>query len=512
MTKATVLLEAQLDYVWTSLSAYLDMRQVVDVVSGKQGDLFIASPGRLSFRLLNATHIFSFDRPELLSGWSLGVPVRLRAIVSSTTYDVFYGLLGVCVPDTKTQLASCTVFDGMWSFERGTLPFPGVLETVDPADEVRILTQEVYFPPQQDGFFRLDHPEYGKLDTGALASGDEGYDLDEGVESYPWIGDVWRNDQINTLRALRDVANSGLNHIYIDRLGQIVFASRYRRAGDSTISFVFDPSTLTDDDTVYKLESNPNIVRVSTIPRVQETSLVVIWALTSKKRFSKDDTEISFTVSFSDPVQEAVRIAAWYIEPLEPYTDYTLINDIIGDLNPFISVSAEYTPSGAKYVVTLTGEPLPRSAYFSFFQQRGKILKAFDDYRSEARNSEDIALRGEDVLDFNMPLQDQVSFADDAADFMLEKFTKLLASETVLVDSRVSEASMVAALTLDVSDRVTVTDPETGIDQDYFVENRHVVFSSPTNVRAWLFCTPSDFDTAWVLDRSALDDDTLLVL
>lgn len=494
--------------VWTNYAAKLDARLPVAVECGKQGHDFLADVGEMRWQFLNADNIFSPNHASVVAGWELGARVRLRIKVGVTTYTRFFGELALIQPDPAREVVECVAYDGMWRFKRAEARTPALLSNRSGGELVRMVCGDAYYAPGQEGYWRVEHPVYGAVGMKA-AVGTEGYDADIGDSVFAWVGDAWPREGTKVYDALQDICESELGHVYIARDGMVVFEERTRRAlvnVDALSLTVANLGQLWDTQDRRRLYSN---VRVRVYPRVQSTALVVIWSATTQLDLPPVGEIRLLSCPFRDPDQEAIRVAAWYVAPLSYAVDWTTSP---AGWEQYVNLSMHTTARGAEIQVT-TRAGAPASLKLATLQIRGKLLDAYTAVDVEAEDSGLRGKRGAQALMLVLPLENDPGFGMQVASSWLRRWARAQDYVTLAVDGRISSTMLAAVASLDIGDRVLVTESETGLADRFFVEGLHLVLDQGGgDCRLYARCSPVVWGAYWVVGRSAVGVDTIPAL
>jgi hypothetical protein len=493
---------------WTNYGSRLDARFAINIQDGRQNiDTRVASVGSMSFRLLNSDNKFTPGHASADPNFVEGVRLRFRVTVDFGTYTVVYqvfnGRLGNIHPLELQGIVECIAYDGMYEIERASVNFVAPAASVMPGTLVEDVLEGVYHPPQEIGHIVWNHPCSG-WGLASWSQPFDGWSIDPGVYAFPWVGDVWREDQVSSQRALEDICDSELAYASVQADGYFLFDGRTRRAQQVSIigpSFAFTRANIVGLDDVHSIRRKANYVEARVYPRTQDSSIVVLWRTGDQTNLVLPHVgEIrEIHAHWRDPSQEAVRVAAWEVEALVASTDYATTPT---GYESYLHFYVEAGATGARITMYVTAT-LPTSVRLDWLQVRGKLLRAFTPYVAVAADWDDYAVQPLPLI-LDMPLQSDISFADQAALFYLAQRRDAPETLTLRCDGRVSRDELVAALSLDKGSYVTVTDASSALNGGYFIESRHLVFDAAgAAIYAYFHCTPASEYRSFVWGYSA---------
>lgn len=237
--------------VWTDVTGYVDFDPGFSIDRGRSRELDQFGTGTASFNLCNDDRRFD---PAYADGPYFGdlkpnVPVRIRAVYNTQTFDLFRGFVDGWPQTYGTANATSTV-------------------PIAASDAFKLLNKL----DVELGFFTLDDPVLGVLDVGRL--GGEGFtDEQQSGERVAAILDLatWpdlyrdidtgasvvqaQDPSNDALSALQLVEQSEDGFLYVEADGDVTFVGRYGRqttARMSTPQATFsDTGTMPYDDLTY---------------------------------------------------------------------------------------------------------------------------------------------------------------------------------------------------------------------------------------------------------------------
>lgn len=287
-----------------------------------------------------------------------------------------------------------------------------------------------------------------------------GRDLDDGATVMPW----WWEDNTDALDALEKLVRCegppALLTIGVD--GGIIFKDRHHR--------LVDAPSITSQDTWYNVtgfgepvmsapfiydEAWRNIINTGLIsvdvrtPSAREA----VWTLDSPLGFTASETK-TFIAATSDPFLNAVVPAN--------NTDYTIISGSIS------SITLSRT-SGASTTITVTAGG--GGAQISGLQLRAQPVQVAYTVQVTASDAVSIADYGQRSFPGDLPFCNQYdaqAVLDTAVQLRSEPLP-VLSVRFVIGGSNTTRAA--ATLSRDLSDRVTIVESETVLNDDFYVES-----------------------------------------
>lgn len=287
-----------------------------------------------------------------------------------------------------------------------------------------------------------------------------GRDLDDGATVMPW----WWEDNTDALDALEKLVRCegppALLTIGVD--GAIIFKDRHHR--------LVDAPSITSQDTWYNVtgfgepvmsapfiydEAWRNIINTGLIsvdvrtPSAREA----VWTLDSPLGFTASETK-TFIAATSDPFLNAVVPAN--------NTDYTIISGSIS------SITLSRT-SGASTTITITAGG--GGAQISSLQLRAQLVQTAYTMQVTASDAVSIADYGQRSFPGDLPFCNQYD-AQAVLDTAVEVRSEPLPVLSVrFVIGGLNTTRAAATLSRDLSDRVTIVESETVLNDDFYVES-----------------------------------------
>ncbi len=109
------------------------------------------------------------------------------------------------------------------------------------------------------------------------------------------------------------------------------------------------------------------------------------------------------------------------------------------------------------------------TGHLTFLQVRGRAIRDTVPFTMEAHDAASIALNGEHAVIIDMPYQANADVGQGAADYYLSKYSTAYAqARSVSVTGRTTTL-MSGILAREISDRITISETVTGVNNDYFI-------------------------------------------
>ena len=485
----------------------------------------VASSGTCGFELMNDSPQgkYSFRHTNLLSGFALGIGVRVRiestvaqgtgsgyliaaaggfpAAARSVIVDTgtgtllkddliaFAGISGkyfvtsTAGTDPVTQIlftpglfgsvadnAAITVLGRNFTRFRGRLdsarPVAGVFErrtvrcvAVDWMDDAARAKLE-QVPAQLSK--RADETFRTLVDAVPFAP--DAIEQDTSPDTYPYTLDSAKDEATAILSEFQKLALSELAFIYQKANGTVVFESRIRRSKQGpTIDTFTDIATLSGLRHGAARDDAISKVQLITHPRRVDTVDTTVLFKLANPFLVGASTTATILGPYRDPTQESSRVGGTDMRTPVATTDYLANSQSDGsgtNLTPKVSLVVSFGGNGARIEITNSGtEP----AYMTLLQLRGRGIYDFQNVVSEAADATaQINIGTTDTTD--MPYQDDPVLAEEAALWLLslyKDFDNLVESATIFVP-RSDTALADRVLSREISDRIEIVEQMTG--------------------------------------------------
>jgi len=332
-----------------------------------------------------------------------------------------------------------------------------------------------------------------------------------GKDTYAYALDNAKSGQATALSEFQRIAQSELGFIYI--VGdQIRFLNRHVRMANTVNQFMLDQT--------IGLEASRsrgqilNRVQVVVYPRRADASLVVLFTLDTPFQVAPAQV-VTIRASYTDPTLRAEKVGATELVAPVATTDYVMNVAADGsgaDLTANFSVVAIFGASEVHFTVTNSGS---QSGFVTKLQCRGKGVYDYSTAMGEAKDTASIAQYGENALTFDMFYQNDPERGAQAAAYILNVYKgEGSFVQSVSFPASRSDALMVAALGMEISDRVGIRETVTGLTDDgpgttvlgHHIQNIALTIE-PDGI---LWCTwglcPADAAAYWILGQAGASE------
>jgi hypothetical protein len=458
----TVAVEVELNGAgggWTNIAADVLRELSVVMRHGIQGSHptdRVATTGTATFALNNSERnsagtlgYYSPHHASVRAGWGLGIACRVRITdpASALTYTRFIGHVDAIRPMPGVngpRVVRVTVVDWMDEAARWRLtPAVGEQEDVDWVAVTTALIAQMPMAPVSTSY-------------------------QGGSETYPYVLDTSALAQQSVLAEFRKLAGSEHGLIYIKADGTLRLEDRHYRMSVGSSAW-----TLTDAE--YQALELPstrddiiNTVRVTTHPKVVDAvANVVVYDQANTIIFTAGETKILMG-SFRDQ-DTGDPIGATDIQAQVSGTDYvanTLADGSGSNVSSSFTVVVETGSNGVRFTVTNATAAV---AYLLTLRLIGKGIYDYGRTIHDATDTASITTHGEHVVDFDMPYQAQDAIGQAAAAYILAKYKDPLTHVRAVTVAGRTAALLTQLLTRDISDRVTVSETVTGVNDAFFI-------------------------------------------
>lgn len=192
-----------------------------------------------------------------------------------------------------------------------------------------------------------------------------------------------------------------------------------------------------------------------------------------------------------DPDDEAEQVYCYeYVDvdyTIRTYDDGVAQVDITGEC----AVYLYYEAMRLRMLVTVPEAYAADVCKLDALTVTGKILKLYREVGLASQDDSDVAEFGRLPLEIEMRMQSDEDFGSNAAMLLQALNPETIDWISLKVSNRVSDAELVAALSLELSDRVSVTETLTGAAGIYIIERRRLYISNAGYlVECWFECSP----------------------
>lgn len=429
--------------VWADVLGSETLHWARGIMGAKPTDR-TAGTGKLEFSLRNGTNssggllgYYTVGHANCRTGFRVGIGVRLKLEYGGTWRTEFTGRLKTATPvpgsyDKRT--VSCVALDWMAEAAIAKLRLLAVSASVRSDVVISNCLANMTRQPTATS-------------------------LDAGIETFAYAPDLAADERTSVLSVLNSVAMSEFGYLYVKGDGTLEFQNRHHRVKDTTIKATItnprSPQVEHDQDSVA------NIIKATTNPREVGVVNEILATLRGTLEISAGATE-TVELRYGDPSNRDVRISGLDIVTPVAGTDFTFD---IGNGNLGIVITKG--GNSAKLALTNNGGTL---GTVTFLQVRGKAIRTYDPVTRVAEDATSKDDYGDRVLELPLTYQSSARVGQDFADITLAKTklpTTVLKSIQVFGDN--SDAEMLAALDVDLGDKVRVEEPVSAIDDDYCI-------------------------------------------
>ena len=288
-----------------------------------------------------------------------------------------------------------------------------------------------------------------------------------GAETFKYALDNARDESEQARSAFQKLANSELGFIFTRRDATdgetLVFQSRHSRPLDTTVQRHFDASEITGLDGAG--HSNDQLFTrfqvVTHNRRVDPNPTTILYSLGDTVPEVPPGGTIHPFGPYRDPTQEAARVGGTDMVTPVLNTDYainSLPNGMGADVAGDHTVVASFGANGVRWTITNNGSI---AGHVTKLQARGRGIYDFARLILEAEVAGATVDR---VLTFDMPYQDDGGLGQSIADHLRDLYGSAITVPGIEFVANRNADLMNAALTLDVGDRITISEEVTGVD------------------------------------------------
>ena len=497
---------------WTDLSLDVvgeSVKASWGIAGAAPGDR-IADPGTLQFDLDNSDgpgtpsgvpgdHVRGFytpKHPDCMVGFEIGAEVRLVLVDPLLGSRVrWIGTVETATPKPGVEDPRTVVSCVDWMEEAARAKLKGIA---------------VQTSIQSDALFSLLVASMDRQPPDGVRSG-------TGSDIYPYALDNTQDESSRILSELQKIAMSEIGLVYVTA-GQLVFEGRKMRGSAGSVRFAYDADRIKDAVIEYARDSILNRVQVSIHPRrVDPAATAVLFNLGSSQQIMRM-TALVLDCPYRDPNQQAQRVGGMDLVTPAITTDYLFNSQADGlgtNLSSQLTVTYVGTPGGNTATVRAYNNG-PLDGYLIMLKLRGRGLYDFEPVLSDLQDDDSIAAYGENPLPYDMPYQSSPANAVDTAQFLLARNKdSVVRCSSLTFNAEWDDDARYQGFYADVSDRVSVTLPEAGLDAvQYFINgiSLDIPISGPMTV-TFMLSLPVDTSQFWLLGvagRSELDFTTVL--
>lgn len=449
---------------WTSVGADVMLNPPVVCSYGIRGTGptdRVAATGTLGFALDNSAQnsaktlgYYSPTNANCRAGFDLGIGVRAALSYSGSTFYKFVGSLediGPVPGQSGVRITYCQAVD--WMDEAAKQKLSLVTTQVNQTGD-KIISAVV------SGMTR-------KPAASALNAGDD---------IFPYALDNNQNSVDTPMTVFQNIANSELGFIYLkgdqNTGGVLTFLDRHGRPSIGTSSGSFN-ATMANLTAKRSRANLYNDVKTVVHPRRADVSASILFKLNMPQQITAG-CSIIIQGNYTDPSGgNAIRAGLLTACNLTANTDYTANTASDGTGADFTGTIVFSTSFGANsFQVSASSTTAVQNFWLTKFQLRGIGLYDYGPVTLESIDANSSACYGTHVLPLDMPYQsDATGVGRDAADYLKQVWSQPATRiEMVNFIGNVSDALMTAGLAREISDRVTIIEKVTGLNNDFYIQ------------------------------------------
>ncbi len=472
-------------------------------ITGSQPTDLVAAPGTFVFALDNSTGnsaglvgYYSIDHTNARSGFDLNIGVRVKMVYGGVTkYKKYYLRSIQVVPgNLGRHMTMCHASDYM-----------------DIAAQYKPRSLALQRNQRGDEIFATIHGDISPAPANTSST--------NAVSSYPYALDGVEADKETALAIFQKLANSGLDRVYVQGDATdgetLVFEPHQARLKEVTNTVNFDDDHKTFQTALSRARII-NVVDVGTPIKSEEgriDSEIVLSSLDSNRPIIGVGETVTVTMDYRDPDNPSTKAGGYSMLDPVATTDYTANSESTGagtDLTSDIAIVATFTATRATLAITNNHATL--TAYMTALQVRG--IGVFTQGKIHTLNEDATSKTtyGERLVPLTMNWQTNVNIADAAGAYMLDQrkdpighipqFTYVANNHDELAD---------AALAVDISDRIGITETVTGISsaggEGWWVQSITMVYKQQAELQVTYGLEFSEiFPGYWQLGATASDD------
>lgn len=472
----------------------------------------VASSGEAKFWLNNAnTNVggiqgwYSPNNANVRSGFTQNILGRVMFGYSGVVYYKFVGRLKDITPSAGQYQppldTACVLTDYFDDFARANITGLGTGVNRRGDQLLTTLLTKMMFQPSSTSF-------------------------DAGVDTFPFgfVGALAAS--VNALQEAQRITLSEMGYLYMkgdtSAGGVLRWENRHTRPANVTNKVVIS-NAMNALSVPSNVDDILNNIQVTVHDRNASGSPVVLYSSTSQPSIGPLGS-IVVTGAYRDPTQQAARIAGTAFIGLVSGTDYVANSAADGSgTNLTANLTVSVVADGSAATFTITNNSMTTSCYLTTLQIRGTALYDYDSPTLINRNSASEAIYGSQVLPIDMVYQSDVGVGGGVASWIDAIWgTPFPYAKQVSFLANVSDANMLAALTVEVGDRIGIVETQTGVStvisgqtitRGYFVQRVILdVAEGPILTVTWMLA-PADVLPYWILEQagsSELDNTTRL--
>jgi hypothetical protein len=282
--------------------------------------------------------------------------------------------------------------------------------------------------------------------------------LDTAIDSFTYALDRL-GSTTKAITAIADVVRSGYGVAFANGDGTFVYRNRQTRLLASSVATLSD-SDFQDFDVRSSLEGVFNVVRATYHPK--RTASTTLWQASGPPLLVRDGETVELWVTFRDSTQLDRLIGAASVTAPVSGTDYiaNTREDGLGTNNTGgLTVVLAAFATTAKW--TITSPAGNGDAYFTTHKLRGVGIYDEGEPTVESRS---VQAYGEHVLELDFPYQNSRQITQGLSDLMrTEREALVTQPRRVKFLANDSAALMLLAMTVEISDKITLSNAMSGL-------------------------------------------------
>jgi hypothetical protein len=311
----------------------------------------------------------------------------------------------------------------------------------------------------------------------------------------------------SVLSELQRIAMSEQALIYVrgDSIGggQLVFEPRHSRLVQPAAVVSLGDAELLEMDAALLRTDVLNRIKVTVHPRRADTEPVTLCHLTAPIEVQQGQT-LWLTMDYVDPLQKEAKIGGTReVNGVEaPTPEYTTLG---GTMN----VSVLYGANAATIILENTDASLPSNLMtLDIF---GFGIYDYEAVEAMLENVPSQWLYGENELSIDMTYQSDAQVAQAVAVGIMDLLDDpVMRPASVSFKGHASAALMAAAMQLEISDRVSISESTTGIDGEFHINGVRLHYRSNDLVDCTFLLAPADPTTYFLIGTSTLGSSDVL--
>jgi hypothetical protein len=456
VSRASHRIDAELSAgVWTDLSADLAGEFPIRSTRGNRSNGpkdVVATSGSLEFSLKNdagnsggLAGYYSPNNANCRSGFGFGIAVRQVFTFGSTDYVRWTGKLRVILPDAGRyghRRVHCVARD--WIADAAEFDLRSIAPQINQT-EAQLLTTII----------------------GAMDAQPTDTSIDTGLDTFPYALDNLEGGA-KALSVIADVVISAQGLFFVAADGTATYQNRSTRALQVS-QHEFTETELDRDglDAPSSLDTVYSLARVTYHPKTISAT-IVLFAHTGTPSIDPGET-IEVWGTYYDPNRPEVKIGGISFETFTSGTDFVANSasdgsgsNLTANITP---ATAEGFASSVKFTLTNGGAT---KAYLTTLQIRGVGVYDLTPATAEASSVESYGTR---PIDIDLPYQDDRATAQNIADYIQANYRDLQKQiAAIRFMGQRSDTLMLQALTREIGEAISVTEPLTGTDVSAYIQ------------------------------------------